>query len=401
MSDGALEDLVILDLSRGLAAAYCTKWFADLGADVVKIEPPETGDPVRSLGPFKDDVPDPDTGVSHLYLNGGKKSISLSLDLADGRSLLKRLVEKADVLVEDAAPGSLDDLDLGYEDLSAVNHKLVYLSITPFGQTGPYRDYPATELTLAAFSGTLGVRAVVGERPIKMGGYQGMYIGGRVAFISAMAALLQRHATGEGQRVDVSLLEAISGNDMAAPTTYSYTGVAQVPLLKANARGRGGHGRYPCKDGYVDVLPGIGGMKKLAAMLGDPDLAEHELFKNHALRAEKADLFDSEFMEPYFSNHTRAEIVEAAQAQGMPFSYVLTPDELLNEPHLAERGFFVDIEQRVAGPSTIPGSPVRLSETPPRSGPAPRLGESNESILAEQLGLTSAELSSLSNQGVI
>lgn len=401
MSDGALEDLVILDLSRGLAAAYCTKWFADLGADVVKIEPPETGDPVRSLGPFKDDVPDPDTGVSHLYLNGGKKSISLSLDLADGRSLLKRLIEKADVLVEDAAPGSLDDLDLGYEDLSAVNHKLVYLSITPFGQTGPYRDYPATELTLAAFSGTLGVRAVVGERPIKMGGYQGMYIGGRAAFISAMAALLQRHATGEGQRVDVSLLEAISGNDMAAPTTYSYTGVAQVPLFKANARGHGGHGRYPCKDGYVDVLPGIGGMKKLAAMLGDPDLVEHELFKNHALRAEKADLFDSEFMEPYFSTHTRAEIVEAAQAQGMPFSYVLTPDELLNEPHLAERGFFVDIEQRVAGPSTIPGSPVRLSETPLRNGPAPRLGESNESILAEQLGLTSAELSSLSDQGVI
>ncbi|MBQ73551.1 MAG: hypothetical protein CMQ20_00845 [Gammaproteobacteria bacterium] len=399
MSDGALDDLLILDLCHGLAGAYCTKWFADLGANVVMVEPADKGASIRDIGPFKNDEPNQETGASHLYLNGGKKSISLSFENDEGKSLLNKLIAKADILVEDEAPGRLGNLGLGFEDVCTLNDKLIYLSITPFGQTGPYRDYPSTELTLAAFSGTLAVRAVNGKRPIRMGGYQGMYIGGRIAFLSAMGALLQRDVTEEGQHVDVSLLEAIAGNDMAAPTTYSYTGIAQVPLPSANARGRGGAGRYPCKDGFVDVLPGIGGLKKLAAMLGDPGLAEHELFKNHALRAEKAEEFDAEFMEPFFSTRTRAEIVEAAQAKGMPFSYVLTPDELPSEPHLVEREFFVDIEHPIAGKLAVPGSPARLSETPPHLSVAPQAGESNETVLSELLGLT--DLSSLENQGVL
>jgi crotonobetainyl-CoA:carnitine CoA-transferase CaiB-like acyl-CoA transferase len=399
MSDGALDDLFILDLSHGLAAAYCTKWFADLGANVVMVEPADKGASIRDIGPFKNDEPNQETGASHLYLNGGKKSISLSFKNEEGKSLLKQLIAKADILVEDEAPGRLGNLGLGFEDLSAINNRLIYLSITPFGQTGPYRDYPATELTLAAFSGTLAVRAISGENPICMGGYQGMYIGGRIAFLSAMGALLQRDITEAGQHVDVSLQEAIAGNDMAAPTTYSYNGIAQVPPPSANARGRGGAGRYPCKDGFVDVLPGIGGLKKLAAMLGDPELAQHELFKNHALRAEKAEEFDAEFMEPFFSTRTRAEIVEAAQAKGMPFSYVLTPDELPSEPHLVERGFFVDIEHPVAGKVTVPGSPARLTETPPKTGIAPQAGESNEAVLSEVLGID--DLSSLKNQGAL
>jgi crotonobetainyl-CoA:carnitine CoA-transferase CaiB-like acyl-CoA transferase len=216
-----------------------------------------------------------------------------------------------------------------------------------------------------------------------------------------MGALLQRDATGQGQHVDVSLLEAMAGNDMAAPTTYSYTGVAQVPPLPAGARGAGGSGRYPCKDGFVDVLPGIGGLKKLAALLGDPSLADHELFRNHTLRAQKAQEFDREFMEPYLSTRTRAEIVEAAQALGMPFSYVLRPDELLQEPHLVARGFFVSHEHPRAGRVTMPGSPMRLSDTPATTAPAPLLGSATPELLERWLNLSPAERAELQRQEVI
>ncbi len=382
MSEGALEDLIVLDLSQGLAGSYCTKWFADLGATVINIEPPERGDALRSLGPFKDDTPNIETSVPHLFLNSGKKSITLALNSRSGRERLLRLVHGADVLVDDSRPVAMDELGLGYAELSAANSGLVYETISPFGLTGPYCDYPATALTISAFSGSLSPRAIAGRQPVNMGCHQGMYLGGRIAFISAMAALLHRHRTGAGQHVDVSLLEAMAGNDIAAPTTYSYTGVAQGPRTGANTLGRGGAGRYRCSDGYVDALPGIGGLKKLAALIGQPELAEHELFTNHAMRSQKAAEFDREFMEPYFSTHTRAEILEVAQDLGMPFSYVLSPDDLLDDKHLAERGFFVNVKQAVAGLTTLPGAPALFSKTPIQIGRAPRLGESNADILA-------------------
>ncbi|HJP41266.1 MAG TPA: CoA transferase [Dehalococcoidia bacterium] len=401
MADGALDDLRVLDLSQGLAASYCTKWFADFGADVVKIEPPGPGDPVRGLGPFKDDVPNPDTGASFLYLNGGKKSVSLSLESDTGRDILRRLAARFDVVVEDFVPGTLPGIGLGEADLRAPNPKLIYLSLTNFGQTGPYRDYPVTELTLGAISGTLGDRVIKDRRPLKMGGYQGMYIGGRVAFISAIAAIYNRDKTGEGQYIDLSLMEAAAGNDLASPTTYSYTGVVHQVRRPPSARGRGGQGRYEAADGFVDVMPGVGGLKKLAAMLGDPELAQHELFKNHTLRAQRAEEFDKQFMEPYFQGKTRAEIVESAQEHGMPFSYTLRPAELLEEPHLKARNYFVETDHPVAGKVTAPGAPMRLSETPWRTGPAPQQGESNQAVLGDDLGLSSTELTRLREQRVI
>ncbi|MBT4492492.1 MAG: CoA transferase [Gammaproteobacteria bacterium] len=401
MTDGALEDLTILDLSDGVSGAYCTRWFADFGANVIKIESPEGSDPIRNQGPFKDDDPDPETGIPHLFLNAGKKSVVLDIESESGRDLVKQLAAKADLVVEDASPGTMSEKGLGYEQLRPDNDQLVYLSITPYGQNGPYRDRPATEFTLGAQSGTLHGRRVRGERPINWACQQGFYVAGRVAFIAAMGGLLHRQVIGEGQYVDLAEFEAMAGNDNAAPTTYSFNGISQNPAPPPHRFGTGGIGSYPCKDGYVDVLPGVGGLKKLAVLLGDAELANHEMFTNHPYRAQHAAEFDKEFMEPYLKTRTRAEIVEAAQALGMPFSYALAPDELLTEPQLLERNFFVDVDHDVVGTITMPGAPVIMSETPIRVGAAPTLGESTVRILSEDLNMSTGEISGLQEEGVI
>jgi crotonobetainyl-CoA:carnitine CoA-transferase CaiB-like acyl-CoA transferase len=401
MTTEAFAGLRVLDLTQGIAGPYCTKWFADFGADVIKIEPPGNGDAARASGPFPGDIPNGEVSGLFLYLNSRKKSVTLDLDSETGQQIVRKLAAGADLLFEDAPPGSLPAKGLGYDDLRIDHPDLVYVSITNFGQTGPYRDDPATDLTLAAASGTMNVRALAGRQPIRMGGSQSHYIAGRSAFISAMGALLFRDATGEGQWVDVSSLEAAAGNDMAAPTSYSYQGVVLQPRRGPAVRGRGGMGRYPCKDGWVDVLPGVGGLKKLAIMLGDPALASHPWFENHQERNEHASEFDEQFMDPWFKERTRAEIVAAAQAVGMPFSYTVEVGELLSDPQFAARNAFAPVDHPVAGAVRLPGAPALFSETPWQPGRAPLLGEHNEEILCGSLGYDHKDLSLLREQGVI
>lgn len=401
MTTEAFAGLRVLDLTRGIAGPYCTKWFADFGAEVIKIEAPGQGDAARASGPFPGDVPNTEASGLFLYLNSRKKSVTLNLDSETGREIVRKLAAGVDMLVEDLQPGTLPAMGLGYEDLRSTNPALIYVSVTNFGQTGPYRDDPATDLTLAAASGTLNVRALAGREPIRMGGSQSYYIAGRCAFISAMGALLLRDATGEGQWVDVSALEAAAGNDMAAPTSYSYQGVVLQPRRGPAVRGRGAMGRYPCKDGWVDVLPGVGGLKKLAVMLGDPSLASHPWFENHQERNEHATEFDEQFMDPWFKERTRAEIVEAAQAQGMPFSYTVEMKDLFSDPQFEARKAFPPVDHPVAGKLQLPGAPALFSETPWQPGRAPLLGEQNEEILCDRLGYERQDLGLLREQGVI
>jgi crotonobetainyl-CoA:carnitine CoA-transferase CaiB-like acyl-CoA transferase len=401
MTDEALADLRILDLTQGIAGPYCTKWFADFGAGVIKVEPPGTGDSARHLGPFPDDVPHPEKSALFLYLNTRKRSITLDLDREAGQAVFRRLAAEADLLVDDSPPGTMERRGLAWSELAGTNPRLISVALSNFGQSGPYRDYPATDLTLAAFSGTMSNRVLANRQPLRMGGAQSLYMAGRSAFIAALGAVLLRDTTGEGQLVDVSLQEGAAVNDLAAPTTYSYHGLVHPPRIPPAARGRGGLGPYPCKDGTVDVLPGVGGMRKLAAMLGDPGLADHPWFRNHALRAEHAQEFDDKFMDPWFLERTRDEIVEAAQEAGMPFSYVIKTSEVMADPQLLAREFFAPIDHPVAGALPFPKSCVRLAASPSETGRAPLLGEHNEAILCEELGYTLSELEELREQGIV
>lgn len=401
MTEGALSDLRVLDLTEAIAGPYCTKWFADFGAEVVKIERPGVGDSARSMGPFLHDEPGPERSGLFLYLNTNKKSITLNLDSPTTRQIFNRLVQKADILVESYSPGTMEAWGLPYEALRDVNPRLIMVSISNFGQTGPYRDYPATDLTISAFSGIMSDRGEAGRQPVKMGGAQSQYMAGRVAFIATMAAVLHRDLTGEGQWLDLSVMEAAASNDLASPTTYSYMGLAHRPRLQGFVRGRGGQGLYPCKDGWVAVLPGVGGLKKLAQMLGQPDLASHPWFVDHRLRLQHAQEFDEQFLDPWLQQHTRAEVVEKAQELGMPFSYSMPIDELMTEPQLQAREFFVDIDHPVVGAAKYPGAPARLSESPWKAGRAPLLGEHNEEVYCGSLGYNQEQVAQLRELGVI
>ncbi|MCL4231195.1 MAG: CoA transferase [Dehalococcoidia bacterium] len=400
MTGEAFSGLRVLDLTRGIAGPYCTRWFAEFGAEVTKIEPPGAGDPSRAAGPFPGDLPDPEASGLFLYLNARKKSVTANIASGTGSEIVRRLASESDLFVEDFGPGGLAPHALGVGHLRS-NPRLIYVSISNFGHTGPYRDLPATDLTLAAASGTMSDRVLAGREPLKMGGSQSLYIAGRVAFISAMAALLHRDLTGAGQWLDLSAMEAAAVNDLALPTTYAYQGVVHQPRRRPAVRGRGGLGRYPCRDGWVDVMPGVGGMKKLATLLGDPELASHPWFEDHAERAQHAKEFDDQFMDPWFAQHDGREIVERAQALGMPFSYTSGIGELFEDPQLAARNTLPLVDQAHAGSHRMPGPAAALSLTPAQPGRAPLLGEHNAEILGGRLGFTPSELALLRAQGVV
>jgi crotonobetainyl-CoA:carnitine CoA-transferase CaiB-like acyl-CoA transferase len=401
MTEQALSDLRILDLSQGIAGPFATKCFSDFGASVIKIEPPGRGDSARQIGPFPNDEPHLEKSALFLYLNTRKRSLTLDVDTDQGQEIFRRLVVAADLLVDDSPPGTMERRGLSFEALSEENPRLIFVAISNFGRSGPYRDFPASDLTLAAFSGTMANRQFAGRQPIRMGGSQSLYMSGRSAFIAAMGAVLLRDTTGEGQLVDVSLLEGTAVNDLAGPTTYSYHGLAHNMRGFPSGRGRGGMGAYPCKDGSVDVLPGVGGLRKLAVMLGKPELAEHPWFRDHALRAKHAKEFDEEFLDPFFRERTRAEAVDRAQEAGLPFSYAISTAEIMEDPQLAAREYFSSVDHPEAGPLLYPTSCIHLGDEPAPTERAPLLGEHTEEILTGELEYTKEALQQLRDAEVV
>ena len=399
MEEQALSGLRVLDLTHFIAGPYCTKLMADLGAEVVKVERPGQGDGARALGPFLGDEPHPEKSGGFFYLNTNKKSITLNLKTDTGIRLLKELARDADVVVENFEPRVMPSLGLSYGELRGINSGLVMTSISNFGQTGPYRDYKATSLTVMALGGTM---AITGDeyRPLKPGGSQAEYMAGLMGFSATMIALLWREETGLGQHVDLSIMECISGNMEGATTEYPYLGVIRRRLMQ---RFTYGHpvGFYPCKDGYVIVIPGLGGMGSLAMLLGDPKLAEHELFTDARLRQRRAEEFDQLFLHPYLREHTKKEIFERAQELRMPFGYIQGIDELLDDVQLQDRGFFVRAEHPVMGEVAYPGPPFRMGETPWKAGRAPLLGEHDEEIYCQRLGYTREDLVKLREREII
>lgn len=399
MEEQALSGLKVLDLTHFIAGPYCTKLMADLGAEVTKVERPGQGDGARALGPFFRDEPHPEKSGLFFYLNTNKKSITLNLKSDRGVRLLKELARDADVVVENFEPRVMPSLGLSYGELRGINLRLVMTSISNFGQTGPYRDYKATSLTVMALGGAM---AITGDeyRPLKPGGSQAEYMAGLMGFSATVVALLWREETGLGQHVDLSIMECISGNLEGATTEYPYLGVSRRRLMQ---RFTYGHpvGFYPCKDGYVIVIPGLGGMGSLAMLLGDPKLAEHELFKDARLRQQRAEEFDRLFLLPYLREHTKREIFERAQELRMPFGYIQGIDELLDDVQLQARGFFVKVEHPLMGEVTYPGPAFRMGETPWKAGRAPLLGEHNEEIYCQGLGYTREDLVKLRERGII
>jgi crotonobetainyl-CoA:carnitine CoA-transferase CaiB-like acyl-CoA transferase len=398
VADSALSDLKVLDLGTDVAAPYAARMLADLGADVIKVEP-LAGDPSRRRGPFPDDLPDAEKSGLFLHLNANKRGVSLDYATATGRRLLYDLVRWADVVIESEAPSRAEALGLSWTALEAVKPGLVLVSVTPFGQTGPYRDWAAEEITVFALSSRMWMHGLDGMEPLRYGPDVAWFQVGSTAAVAALAAVFASQRFGIGQQVDVSALEALTGNVDARPLFAAMTGQPQPRPARALSTIAG---VAPCKDGYMLLIAGSERFfRRLLRAIGAAELIGDPRFVGQAARAANAGELDAIVL-PWLADRTRREAFDQLQAYSVMCAPVQTIDEALDDPQLVARDFFVPLDHPVAGRWTYPGAPFLMSETPwTLRRPAPLLGEHNREVYGGLLGLGDDDLALLAASGVI
>ena len=392
---GILNDIRVVELSATPAGAFCAKLLADQGADVVKVEPP-AGDPARREPPFLEGASGDGQSSQFLAYNNNKRGVTLDAGSDDGREALLRLVAGRDILVEDFAPGGLDDLGLGYDTLRSLNPGIVVVSITPFGRTGPYSAYKGSDLVAQAVGGFLYTTGESDRAPMGTALEQTYVAAARNAAIAVMGAILQRESTGEGQHIDVSIMEAAVSTPPAFIHQYSYTGaIAGRGFGEGNVMD-GMH--LPTADSDVTLTTaGTGGnpMQTWADFLDEPRLLDSR-FATPRGRAEHA----AELLEIVQSNlrHRKAhEFMTQAMDRRLVVGVVQSPEEVAECPHLAERGTFVGIDHPLAGALRYPGPGFLIDGRNPMADgrPAPCLGEHNSEVLGGEVGLTEEQISRL------
>ncbi len=401
-----LSDLRVLDLTHGIAGPYGTKLLADFGANVIKIERPGTGDFARSLGPFPGDVPHPEKSGLFLFLNTNKRSVVLDLKTPQGVRVIKDLVRDADILVESFSPGVMERLGIGYEVLSKINPDLVMTSVSNFGQTGPYRDYRASELVLYAMGGRMNNTGLPDRYPLKMGGNHVQYQAGNNAAMATLSAWYgQRYRGTRGQHVDVSIFEtqmaSIHGR-LTGLVGYQYTGERS----RRRAAGAGGYpaGLYPCQDGHVMVSgggarwwPSTVAMLKMPELLNDPRFAP----PLGQLSPEGKLEFETTIWLPWLMERTKQEVADECQSYGIMSTALLAVDEVVDHnPQLKARNYFVEIDHPEAGKFRYPGAPIVTEGRWWRvRRPAPLLGQHTQEVLQETKARKQPPVSSRSSQG--
>ena len=402
MTEAALDGIKVVELCNLAAGPYCTKLMADLGAEVIKIEKPGVGDEARRRGPFLNDIPHPERSALFLYLNTNKLGLTLNIETKQGRELFKDLVAESDVLVEDNPPGMLAGLGLGYDVLSELNPRLVMTSITPFGQTGPYRDYKAYPLN-SFHSGAEGFITPTGDPypdrpPLKVARYAGEYEVGIHSMVATLAAVYYQRAIGLGQQVDISKQEALIDINTYELLAYPYVGWFPNRATVLNPLG----GIMPAKDGYGHfAMYEEVQWDRLADLMGNPDWTKEELYVNPDIRRQRSEEVQGRLRD-WTEKHTKHQIYHSGQKAGVPTGAYQTPEEILNSEQLNSRGFFINLDHPEAGEQTYPTAPYRFSNTPWQGRrAAPLLGEHNEEIYHSRLGHSKEELMRLRGLGII
>jgi crotonobetainyl-CoA:carnitine CoA-transferase CaiB-like acyl-CoA transferase len=405
----------VLDLTdqRGL---LCGKILADLGADVIQIEPPG-GSPARKLGPFYHDQEEPEKSLYWWSYAANKRGITLNLESAKGRDLLLRLVKEAHFVIESASLGYLSGLGLDYQSLSRVNPGLVMVSITPFGQDGPYAEYNAPDIVGTALGGFMWLTGDTDRPPVRVSSPHFYLHGAAAGATGAMLAHTHRALTGQGQQVDVSCQQAVARTLAHAPQQWD---VNQV-LLKRMGVYRQTSGdnvvrvSWPCKDGYINHMAGGGGSsaastRALLAWMDEEGMGDEYLnsvnWEELGYGEMRAELMVKLVgpLERFFYTHTKAELVEGSMERRILMFPVSTPKDILAHPHLEARGYFEEIHhEELDATFTYPGPFVKNiggARLGPRRRP-PLIGEHNDEIYQGELGLTTAETGSLKTEGVI
>lgn len=393
----ALEDIVVLDLTKVLAGPYCGSILADFGAKVIKIELPGKGDDARAYAPFQN-------GESLYYgnLNRNKYGMTLNLKTADGKAIFQRLVRSADVLIENNRPGVMDGLGIGYQDLRRVNPRLVYGSITGFGSTGPYSARPGYDIISQAMGGMMSITGQEGDPPTRAGNAYGDILGGMNLVIGVLIALHHAQKTGEGQFIDISLVDSVAISLEQAWQRYFSSGV--LPSRQGNQYAAvAPYDSFLAKDGWIVI--GCGNQKLFellcAEILSMPELITDDRFKTMELRVKNNGVLKT-YIERWLSGISVEQAVALLTEKGIPAGPILTLEQIANDPGLADaRGLFVDVDHPIAGKVRLNGSPIKLSRTNAEiRSAAPVLGQHNHEILT-RLGYSQQEIDRFGKDGVI
>ena len=395
---GILNGIRVLELGGHVSAPFCARLLADYGADVIKVEPAGAGDEARRMGPFAGDDPHPDKSIPFLYLNTNKRGITLDPTCAAGGRLLSELLATADVLVENYPPSEKPVEALEVDDLTRNHPNVVVTSITPFGQTGPYRDYAATDIVAVAMSGLMYHSGDSDREPLRNALNQSFYVAGINAAVATTAALFQRMTTGRGQSIDVSTVECLASHLVQAVPYYSYMGAIKG---RRPVRGSGFEELMPARDGYV--IPSVQGSQPwstVADLIGVPQLHD-ERFASGSGRIEFGEEIYDLLVEG-LSRWDRKPLHQASGERRLVFGMAQDAGDLYECPHLHEREFFRTVTHPVAGEANYPGMGPKLSGMRYEvERPAPLLGQHNREIYCGELGRSAGDLAQLRALGAV
>ena len=373
----ALQNLVVLDLTRVVAGPYAGSILGDFGAEVIKIEVPGKGDDARSYGPYRNGE-----SVYYANLNRNKKGITLNLKTEEGKKIFLELVNKADILLENYRPGVMERLGLGYEVLRGKNPRLIYGAVSGFGCYGSYSDRPGYDIISQAMGGLMSVTGAKNGDPTRSGNAMGDILGGMNLVIGVLMALNVRTLTGKGQKVDVSLVDSVVASLENAYTRYFESG--QLPVRNGNAYASiAPYDSYQAKDGQVIIACGNQKLyeKLCNEVLHMPWMITDERFLTVSLRVQNNEI-QKKYIEEWTTQYTVNEIVENVLAKGIPAGPIYNVRQITEDKHIAiEREMFVEIEHPVIGKMKVNGNPIKLMDNMPEiSKPAPTLGQHNEEI---------------------
>lgn len=394
----ALDDIIVLDLTRVVAGPYAGSILGDFGARVIKVEIPGRGDDARGYGPYRN-------GESMYYanLNHNKKGITLNLKTDKGKSILKKLACKADVLLENYRPGVMDHLGVGYDVLHEINPRLIYAELSGFGSYGPYRQRPGYDIISQGMGGLMSITGAPGGEPTRCGNAMGDMLGGMNLVIGVMMALHARERTGVGQKVDVSLVDSVVASLENAYIRYIDS--HELPIRNGNAYASiAPYDTYQAKDG--EVIIGCGNQKLYEKFCNEvihmPWMITDERFLTVPLRV-KNNQIQKKYIEEWTTQHSVDEIVELMLSKGIPAGPIYNVKQILENEHIAgARQMFVEVNHPVIGPMKVNGNPVKLMDMMPRVNyPAPTLGQDNDLIYKNMLGLSDDEIRDLQKENVI
>ena len=387
---GPLKGVRVLDMTWALAGPYCTMVLCDLGAEVIKVESPDGGDPSRKSLPFIE-------GVSSYFLsvNRGKKSVAVNLRHPQGKEIVLALANQSDVLVENFRPGVMDRLGLGYGALRETNPRIIYAACSGFGQKGPYAHRPAYDVVVQGMGGTLSITGEAGGPPVRVGFSIGDIGGGIFTALGVLAALHERESSGQGQMVDISMLDGQIALLENAFARFFATG--EVPQRIGTRHPlRTPFQAFPTQDGHIVLAAGEERFwQRLCQVINRPDLLRDERFKDNPSRTRNHDQLEPILKEITQSKKT-AEWVALMDKNDIPCGPVNSIDQVVDDPHTAAREMITEVEHSKAGRLKVVNSPLKLSRTPVKIERAcPELGEHTEEVLQNLLGFSQEKITEL------